>query len=280
MGHHFISSATSGKQAAKSLYPNFHCLGQNLSRYSPEPKTREVPNFCPASVFPPPVVIHLESFPSERSQKCPCHMCWVLYPTVSGWRWRWVPRRRCVCGPGNCARTPGPWPRLLLYSAGWCDAAGCLQPLWPRSAPRWTTAGRRSPAACCAASLHRLIVKGKIFFKLFDLDWPFKFQFKHHWLIFACVRPSLTVCCLICEQFCQFLVLLLLRQQFDGKVGPRHHCSVLHLLISPNLPLRLKYLHNSAKFRHTKQGLEKRSKWFPKLKIKKVKGTIFTRSYP
>lgn len=69
-------------------------------------------------------------------------------------------------------------------------------------------------------------------------------------------RQILTVCCLICEQCCQFLVLLLLRQQFDGKVGPRHHCSVLHLLVSQNLPLCLQYKNSLAKYKHTRQELE------------------------
>lgn len=70
-----------------------------------------------------------------------------------------------------------------------------------------------------------------------------------------CARQTLTVRRLIREQRCQFLVLLLLRQQFDGKVGPRHHRPVLHLLISQNLPLCLKYINSSAKSRQTKQEL-------------------------
>lgn len=81
--HHFKSSSTSQKQAAKSPFSNFHCLGQNLSHYSLEPKTRGVQNFCPVSLIPPPVVTHLQFLLSEAAQKRPCHMCWVLYPTFS-----------------------------------------------------------------------------------------------------------------------------------------------------------------------------------------------------
>lgn len=63
--HHFITSSTSQKQAAKSPFSNFRRLGQNLSHYSPEPETRGVQNFCPVSLFPPPVAIHLQFLPSE-----------------------------------------------------------------------------------------------------------------------------------------------------------------------------------------------------------------------
>lgn len=72
--HHFISSS-SQKYAAKNPFSNFHCLCQNRSHYSPEPKTRGVHNFGPVCLLPPPVVKH---------HMRPCHMCWVLYPTVSG----------------------------------------------------------------------------------------------------------------------------------------------------------------------------------------------------
>lgn len=82
-----------------------------------------------------------------------------------------------------------------------------------------------------------------------------------------CARQILTVCCLICKQRCQFLVLLFLRQQFDGKVGPRHHCSVFHLLISQNLSLCLK---ETAKTKHTKQKFG--NGFYLKLKLKNVKG--------
>lgn len=50
----------------------------------------------------------------------------------------------------------------------------------------------------------------------------------------------LTVWCLIGKQCCQFLVLILLRQQFDGQVSPDLHRLVLLLLISQNFLLHLK----------------------------------------
>lgn len=70
-------------------------------------------------------------------------------------------------------------------------------------------------------------------------------KYKRHlpflWLFSVCKTCLLTVGCLICEQCCQLLVLLLLGQQFDGQVGPCHHCYVLLLLISQNLLLCLQY---------------------------------------
>lgn len=212
--------------------------GQNLSHYSPEPRMWGVQSLCLETLLLPPLAILLQFHPREWAHKFPSHVCRVLHPTVSEWRWHRIPRIRCVCGQGDYVSIPVLWPQLLLYSAGWSGGAGCQQHLWSRSEWRWTMAERRSLSACCAAFPHKLIMEGKRQ-KLMRLILILKNK-SLIWLFSGCQTCILTIWCLICEQCCQFLVLLLLRQQIDGQVGPCHHCSVLLLLISQNLLLCLK----------------------------------------